>query len=160
MLRVVGSMLSPWARRVAVVLEEKGVEYEHENFFPFGELTEEFKSKSPLGLIPVLDTEEGSIADSTAICLYLEARFPEVPLLPSEPFALGRATWFSAFAEALFRHEGTIFFQRAVRGHLMQRGARHGRGGGRSKADTAASRLFGRRTVWEGHLVWRRGEPG
>ncbi len=120
MLRLVGSMLSPWARRVAVVLEEKGVEYEHENFFPFGELTEEFKRKSPLGLIPILDTDEGSIADSTAICLYLEARFPGVPLLPKEPFALARATWFSEFAEALFRHEGTIFFERAVRGHLMQ----------------------------------------
>ena len=120
MLKVVGSMLSPWVRRVAVVLEEKGIEYEHEDFLPFGELSEAFKKKSPLGLIPVLDTDEGSIADSTAICLYLEARYPAVPLLPKEPFALARATWFSEFADAFFRHEGTLFFQRAVRGHLMK----------------------------------------
>ena len=120
MLRIVGAMLSPWARRVAVMLDEKGIEYEQEDFFPFGELPEAFKKKSPLGLIPVLDTEEGPIADSTAICLYIEARFPEVPLLPKEPFALARATWFSEFADAFFRHEGTIFFQRAVRGHLMK----------------------------------------
>lgn len=113
-------MLSPWVRRVAVTLEEKGIEYEHEDFFPFGELPEQFKKKSPLGLIPVLDTDEGPIADSTAICLYLEARFPDVPLLPKDPFVLSRATWFSEFAEAFFRHEGIIFFQRAVRGHLMK----------------------------------------
>ena len=120
MLKVIGAMLSPWVRRVVVALEEKGVEYEHDGFFPSGELPEEFKRKSPLGRIPVMETDDGAIADSTAIFHYLEARFPEVPLLPKEPFALARTIWFSEFAAEVFRHEGTIFYQRAFRGHLMK----------------------------------------
>ncbi|MEM7413103.1 MAG: glutathione S-transferase family protein [Myxococcota bacterium] len=120
MLKVIGALLSPWVRRVVVTLEEKGIAYEHDGFFPTGELPEDFKRKSPLGLVPVLETDEGPIADSEAIVQYLEARFPEVPLLPKEPYALARTTWFSAFAAAVFRHEGTLFYQLALRGHLMK----------------------------------------
>jgi glutathione S-transferase len=103
-----------------VVLEEKGIEYEHEVFFPFGDPPDEFKEKSPLALIPVLETEEGPLADSSAICAYLEARFPGPALLPDDPYEQGRSVWFSEYADALFKHEGTIFFQKAVRGHLMK----------------------------------------
>jgi glutathione S-transferase len=120
MLKLIGAGMSPWARRVLVVLDEKGIEYEHEIFFPFGDPSDEFKEKSPLALIPVLETEEGPLADSTAICAYLEARFPAPPLFPTDPYERGRSVWFSEYAEALFKHEGTIFFQKAVRGHLMK----------------------------------------
>ena len=120
MLKVIGSLLSPWARRVVVTLEEKGIEYELDSFFPLGGVSEDFRRKSPLGLVPVLETEEGPIADSSAICHYLEARFPETPLLPKEPFALARAVWLSAFTAELYRHETTLFTQRAVREHLLK----------------------------------------
>ncbi len=120
MLKVIGATLSPWARRVVVTLEEKGIEFDHDGFFPTGDLPEDFMAKSPLGRIPVLETKEGSIADSTAIVHYLEARFPEVPLLPKDPYSLARVLWFSEFAKELFRYEGTLFFQMAFRGHLMK----------------------------------------
>lgn len=120
MLKIVGAALSPWVRRVMVVLEEKGIEYEHEAFFPFGDPPDDFKEKSPLALIPVLETDAGPLADSTAICAYLEARFPAHALLPDDPYEQGRSVWFSEYADALFKHEGTIFFQKAVRGHLMK----------------------------------------
>ncbi len=120
MLKVVGAGLSPWVRRVMIVLEEKGIEYDHEPFFPFGDPPDEFKQKSPLALVPVLETDEGPLADSSAICAYLEARFPTPALLPDGPYAHGRSVWLCAYADALFKHEGTIFFQRAVRGHLMK----------------------------------------
>jgi glutathione S-transferase len=35
--------LSPWVRRVIICLEEKEIEYEHEDFFPFGELSGGFR---------------------------------------------------------------------------------------------------------------------
>ncbi|MEM9177452.1 MAG: glutathione S-transferase family protein [Myxococcota bacterium] len=120
MLKVIGAGLSPWVRRVLVVLDEKGIEYAHENFFPTGEIPAEFKQKSPLGRIPVLDTEEGPIPDSSAICHYLEARFPETSLLPEDPFERGRSFWFGEFAAEIFRYEGTLFFQQALRGHMMK----------------------------------------
>lgn len=120
MLKVVGAGLSPWVRRVMVVLEEKGIEYEHEVFFPFGDPPDDFKKKSPLALIPVLETDEGPLADSTAICAYLEARCPVPALFPDDPYERGRSVWFSEYADALFKYEGTIFFQNAVRGHIMK----------------------------------------
>lgn len=120
MLKVIGTMLSPWVRRVVIVLEEKGITYELEPYFPFGDPPEEFKRRSPLRLVPVMDTDDGPIADSAAICAYLEAKYPEPALVPSDPFLLARSVWFCAYADALFRPEGTIFFQRVVRGHLMK----------------------------------------
>ena len=120
MLKVIGAGLSPWVRRVLVVLEEKGIEYDHEVFSPFGELSDEFKRNSPLGLIPILDTDEGPIADSSAICAYLEARFPTPALLPADPYDRARSLWFCEYADAGFKHEGPIFFQKAVRGHVMK----------------------------------------
>lgn len=95
-------------------------EWEHEIFFPFGDPPDEFKEKSPLALIPVLETDEGPLADSTAICATLEARFPAPALLPSDPDERGRSVWFLEYADALFEHEATIFFQKAVRDHLMK----------------------------------------
>ena len=102
------------------MLEEKGVAYEHEPFFPFGEVSEEFERQSPLRLVPAMVTDEGPLSDSAAICAYIEAKHPEPPLVPTDPYGLARSTWFCAYADAIFRHEGTIFFQRAVRGHMMK----------------------------------------
>jgi len=119
MLKVIGSALSPWVRRVIICLEEKGIAYEHEDFFPVGDLSAEFQRKSPLGLVPVLDTDQGSIADSTAICAYIEAAHPDPSLLPTDAYTRARAAWICEYADALFRHEGPLFFQQVVRGHLM-----------------------------------------
>ncbi|MFT5042514.1 MAG: glutathione S-transferase [Hyphomicrobiaceae bacterium] len=120
MLKLVGAGLSPWVRRVMIVMDEKGIEYEHEAFFPFGEASKEFKQKSPLALVPYLETEDGPLADSTAICAYLDARYPTPALFPTDPYARGRSVWFSEFADAVFKLEGTIFFQKVVRGHMMK----------------------------------------
>ncbi len=65
-----------------------------------------WRELSPLGRVPVLrDTdvgtegEEGTIADSSAVCGYLERRFPEPALYPSEPFAFGRALWLEEYGD-------------------------------------------------------------
>lgn len=52
-------------------------------------------SRNPLGLVPVLEVDGEAIAQSLAIIDYLDARWPEPRLLPTEPMArahvLGRA---------------------------------------------------------------------
>lgn len=46
-----------------------------------------------------------TLADSTAICLYLEKKWPAPPILPGDINAYGRALWFDAYAGGtLFRH--------------------------------------------------------
>ena len=101
-----GVPLSPFYRKVEMVLGEKGVPFQPEmvNILP---MPDWFKEISPARRIPVLrDTEEGeagvegTIPDSSAICAYLEEKFPEPALYPQEAFARGRALWYEEYADS------------------------------------------------------------
>src|SRR5690348_16542847 len=48
-----------------------------------------FRALNPQGLVPALETSEGVLTQSSAILEWLEERYPEPPLLPTEP--AGRA---------------------------------------------------------------------
>lgn len=104
-LIIYGTPLSPFVRKVRVCLAEKGLDYELEEVSPF-DPPEGWRTLSPLGRIPVLrDTEvgtsgaEGTIADSSAICAYLERGWPQPALYPSAAFAYARALWFEEYGD-------------------------------------------------------------
>ena len=124
-LIVYGGALSPFVRKVRVVLAEKGLQYSLEPINPF-QPTPEFLAISPLKKMPVFrDTdvpEPNSLADSSVICDYLEHKFPSPPLYPSEPFARARALWFEEYADS---HMGAnivrpFFFERIVKKFIGQ----------------------------------------
>ncbi|MBY0399321.1 glutathione S-transferase family protein [Myxococcota bacterium] len=101
-----GAPLSPFVRKVEVVLREKGIAFESEsvNILP---MPDWFKAISPARRIPVLrDTSvgtegrAGTIPDSSAICAFLEKKEPKPALYPSEPFAHGRAVWSEEWADS------------------------------------------------------------
>lgn len=101
-----GAPLSPFVRKVDAFLREKGVPFELEsvNIMP---MPDWFKEISPARRIPVLrDTavgKEGSlgtIPDSSAICAYLERKFPEPALYPTESYEFGRALWLEEFCDS------------------------------------------------------------
>jgi len=74
--------LSPFCRKVRIVLREKRLEFElrTENLW---QRREEFLAINPAGDVPVLVEPDGAaIADSAAICEYLEEIAPEPSLLP------------------------------------------------------------------------------
>ena len=50
-----------------------------------------FRAVNPLGQVPVLVTDEGTLTQSQAILAYLEDRFPTPALLPSTPWLRARA---------------------------------------------------------------------
>lgn len=97
-LRVIGSFLSPYVRKVIVCLECKGLRYEVDPISPFYG-NEEFARISPLRRVPVLLDGHVVIADSTAICEYLEERHPARPLLPQEPAMRARARWLEEYSD-------------------------------------------------------------
>ncbi len=71
-------------RRVRILLAEKGVSIERrETDAAAGDnATPEFIRLNPLGKLPVLELDDGStIAESLAICRYLEALHPNPPLM-------------------------------------------------------------------------------
>ena len=73
--------LSPFCRKVRLVLAEKRIECElvEERYW---EQSPDFLRRNPAGKVPVLRYEDRIMAESTPICEYLEERFPEPPLMP------------------------------------------------------------------------------
>jgi len=123
MLKIYGALLSPFVRKVRTVLVEKGVAYELIPANPF-EKSEAFLARSPLGRIPALEDEQGrSLADSSVIAEYIEERFPEPPLFPTDPYERARVRWFDEYADGGMAPDltGKIFFQRVISAKLMKK---------------------------------------
>jgi glutathione S-transferase len=91
---------SPYAWKVWLALEHKGVPYELRRLsFDAGDLkTPEFRAVNPRGKVPAIVDDGFALAESAAIVEYLEERYPEKPLLPAD--ARGRATVRRLAAEA------------------------------------------------------------
>jgi len=125
MLKIHGALLSPFVRKVRIVLTEKQIPYEPVRANPF-EKSPEFLALSPLGRIPALEDEEGrKLADSSVIAEYLEERFPEPALFPRDPYERARVRWFDEYADGGMGPSltGKVFFQRVISAKLMRNAA-------------------------------------
>lgn len=100
-----GAPLSPFVRKADALLREKSVEFELEsvNIMP---MPDWFKEISPARRIPVLrDTEIGTegtlgtIPDSSAICAYVERKYPDPAFYPSDPYQYARAVWLEEYCD-------------------------------------------------------------
>lgn len=98
-IKVIGTYLSPYVRKVLACLGLKGLAYEIDPIVPFYG-GREFDRLSPLRRIPVLLDGEHAIADSTVICEYLEDAYPETPLLPTSARARSKARWLEEYADS------------------------------------------------------------
>ena len=111
---IYGALLSPFVRKVCVAAHEKGIAYEMSLKRPWIE-TPGFAEASPFGKIPAIRDGDYTLADSSAICAYLDAKHPAPALLPADPQARGKAVWFDEFADTmLFPAGGKILFNRLV----------------------------------------------
>ena len=114
-LIVYGSSLSPYVRKVLVIAAEKGLEVENRVAGPGIAPSEDFAAASPFKKIPALRDGDFTLADSTAIAIYLEAKQPAPNLVPTEAKARGRTLWFDEFADTIaFPQKAKIFFNRVV----------------------------------------------
>src|SRR3981189_3033507 len=86
-LIVFGTSVSPFVRKVRIVLTEKGLLYRHENV-NVAKPPDGWRELSPLGKIPAFKDCDRALAGSSVICAYLEHRFPMPPLYPSEALRL------------------------------------------------------------------------
>jgi glutathione S-transferase len=111
-----GSSLSPFVRKTLAYAGEKGIEFELKRTGSApGQHSEEFLEASPLRKMPALRDGDYTLADSSAIIQYLEAKFPEPELIPADPRMRGRTIWFEEFADlSLGTCGGKMFFNRVV----------------------------------------------
>lgn len=105
MLQVHGIPISVHTRKVIVAAIEKNLPYRINQVVPVipGNPPANWRTLSPTGLIPAITDGDFTLADSTAICAYLERAYPARPLYPTDARACGRAMWFEQYAG------GTVF---------------------------------------------------
>ena len=89
MLTLCGLPISNYYNKVKLALLEKNVPFEEENV-KTGLTDEAVLSASPLAKIPFIRTPQGNLCESEAIVEYIEAVYPNPPLLPADPFAAAK----------------------------------------------------------------------
>jgi len=97
-LKIIGSFVSPYVRKVLACMNLKGLEYEVDPITPFFG-NDEYQRLSPLRRIPVLIDGDFSVSDSSVICAYLDDAYPDRPLIPADPRDRARARWFEEYAD-------------------------------------------------------------
>ena len=103
--------LSPFSRKVRIALGEKKLAFELE-VEKVWERREEFLALNPAGEVPVLidETEAGEgvvLADSNAICEYLEDIHPDPPLIGGDAITRAEIRRLVAWFDLKFHHEVT-----------------------------------------------------
>ncbi len=85
--------LSPYAQKVKIALDEKGVAYEAKMPVAIGsgQPDREFLKSNPRGEVPSLIDGDVSLFDSTIIVEYIEDKWPEPALFPKDPVARAMA---------------------------------------------------------------------
>lgn len=97
-LKIIGSFVSPYVRKVLACMNLKGLGYEVDPITPFFG-NDEYQRLSPLRRIPVLIDGDFSVSDSSVICAYLDDAYPGRPLVPADPRDRARARWFEEYAD-------------------------------------------------------------
>jgi glutathione S-transferase len=105
MLQIHGVPISVHTRKVIVAAIEKNLPYRINPVVPAvpGNPPPDWRALSPTGLIPAITDGDFVLADSTAICAYLERSHPAQPLYPGEARAYAQTLWFEQYAG------GTVF---------------------------------------------------
>jgi glutathione S-transferase len=121
-MKLYGALLSPYVRKVALVCEVKGIDYEVVPFRGRDGHYPEFQAASPLLKIPAIDDDGFTLADSSAIVHYLEAKHPAPPVIPADPQLRGRVIWFEELMDSELAVAGLkVLFNRFVSPVLFKR---------------------------------------
>jgi len=81
-LEIIGGAPSNYVWAVRIACTEKRVPYKHTQVMPH---TPDVDAIHPLGKIPVMRHGDVTLAESRAICVYLERMFDGPPLVPPDP---------------------------------------------------------------------------
>lgn len=105
MLQIYGVPVSVHTRKVIVAAIHKQLPYTLTPVVPVipGNPPPNWRALSPTGLIPAISDGEFTLADSSAICDYLERTHPGRPLYPADARGHAQALWFEQYAGTLFQ---------------------------------------------------------
>jgi glutathione S-transferase len=122
-MKIYGSRTRGNPRRVAIYLEEKGIEipFEVVDLMAGAHRDEGFKKINPVRQVPVLELDDGThIAETVAICRYFEELHPEPPLFGTTAFEKAtiemwqRRIEFQLYGPARYYLRHTMAFAKAL----------------------------------------------
>jgi glutathione S-transferase len=118
MLKIYGVPISVHTRKVIVAALHKGLSFELAPVVPMfpGSLPPNWRVLSPTGKIPVMQHDDFTLADSTAICGYLERACPDKPIYPvGDARTYARALWWEQYSGSVFSNVvHPLFFETFV----------------------------------------------
>lgn len=97
-LQLCGFSASNYYNKIKLQLLEKAVPFE-EVLAWTGRADPAVAAGSPLGKVPFLNTPQGPLCESIACAEYIEAVYPQNPLLPSDPYAAAKVRELILFLE-------------------------------------------------------------
>ena len=90
MLKLCGFSMSNYYNQVKLQLIEKGIAFEEDTVFVGPRAAPDLLLRSPLGKVPFLETEQGTLTESAVIADYIEQAYPEHSLMPTDAFAAAK----------------------------------------------------------------------
>jgi glutathione S-transferase len=117
MLRLHGFTASNYYNKVKLAMLEKGIAFEE--VLVWTDQSAILLEKSPLGKIPFLETEKGILCESQVAIEYIEAAYPQNPLLPADPYEAAKVremiTFLELHLELVMRElYGAVLFDRPI----------------------------------------------
>src|ERR1700730_13691868 len=114
MITIYGAPISVHVRKPVVTAIAKNIEHKVEPVTPF-DPPPNWASLSPTGLIPAMQDGDFSVAESAAICPYLERRQPAPAILPAGDKDYSRAMFWDGYSGWVFRSlVHGLFFQKVI----------------------------------------------
>jgi len=111
-ITIYGISASPFSRKVFIMAESLGLEFENIPFTPLSK-PDNYNEISPLGKIPAITDGDLKLADSSIICDYLNNKYGNNEFYPTDPALRAKALWFEEYADTkLLELLGGIFFER------------------------------------------------
>ena len=88
-LKLCGFSASNYYNKIKLQLLEKEVPFVEELVWT-GHAEAQLVERSPMAKVPFLDTPSGPMSESIACAEYIEATYPQKPLLPADPYAAAK----------------------------------------------------------------------
>jgi glutathione S-transferase len=113
MITLCGFPASNYYGLVQHALLLKGIDFKEELNYPGHP---EYRAKSPMGKVPCMVTEHGCLSETAAMIEYIEAAYPENPIMPSEPFLRAKGFELMRIAELYIELSGRRFLPEILMG--------------------------------------------
>jgi glutathione S-transferase len=112
MITLYGAPASVFVRKPRILLQEKRIEFISDPINLYEYVNSEFQEASPLNKIPALKDDAYTLADSSAICAYIERKYPYPRFYPEDPQEYGKALWYEEYADTiLFQAIAPCYYQ-------------------------------------------------